>query len=480
MIEPLESRIAPAAILSFTDSVGDMVTVKASKGTNAQLATAVSITAGNINSITLLNSIYEGSDFSIGVKIPAGGHGSGHITVPTINAAGTDLGVVSINGDVGGGSIGSGNGNAVKSFSALSIGTSNSSLNALTFDGVVPTFSITGDVGFLGALNFDGTAPGNLVGKATIGGNIVGGGTAGGGVILIESSAGSIVVKGAVEGGTVSPAGAIEIVGGTSPTNVSVGSLIGSSGNDSGSIRAVGPLGTVTIAKTISAGTGTLSGSIVSEGNISSVTVGQSVVGNLAFVSEIAAGANVVSGALTSSGSLNALTVKGSVGVGGLYKIEANNNIGKVGVAGDVVGTLIGSGGNTTSVKIGGDLLISTITAHGTGSGLGLGSVSVGGAVHSAVIESGQIVVTGQTVDTNATIGKVAIALQANGVTIEGGTPIGISSEISSVTIGGPALNVDVLSNDIVKIMVEGLLAPLTPGANNDNSTFGGVAYDEI
>jgi hypothetical protein len=55
-----------------------------------------------------------------------------------------------------------------------------------------------------------------------------------------------------------------------------------------------------------------------------------------------------------------------------------------------------------------------------------------------------------------------------------------VSSEIEFVTIGGPAVGVDGLSNYIAKLVVEGVTAPLTAGANNDDSTFGGVSFDEI
>src|SRR5262249_27596031 len=41
VIEPLEARIAPAAVFTFTDVDGDLVTVKTSKGTNDQLAALI-------------------------------------------------------------------------------------------------------------------------------------------------------------------------------------------------------------------------------------------------------------------------------------------------------------------------------------------------------------------------------------------------------------------------------------------------------
>lgn len=42
IIEGLETRIAPAAIFTFTDADGDLVTVETSKGTNTELNAAIS------------------------------------------------------------------------------------------------------------------------------------------------------------------------------------------------------------------------------------------------------------------------------------------------------------------------------------------------------------------------------------------------------------------------------------------------------
>jgi hypothetical protein len=486
MIEPLESRIAPAAILTFTDSDGDAITVKASKGTDTQLATAVARDGlGNITAITLSNSIYEGSDFSIAAKIPHGGHGDGHIAVPVINAAGTDLGVVSIDGDVGSGAIGSNTAGtpAVKSFTAESIGVSNSSLAPLNFHGVVPSFTVKGDVGSFGALTFTAAGVvGNILGKATVDGNLDGGSAANGGLILVSGSADSIVVKGALLGGSAADTGAIEIVGGNTPTKVTVGSLLGGSGISSGSVRADGPLGAVTVTKNIVAGTNTLSGSIVSQTNIISVTVGQSILGNSSLDGEIAAGANVNSGTLDNSGNLGKVTVKGSIAGTGdaLYSILADNALTSVSVAGDAFGASIESGGNLGTVTVGGNFINSQIYAHGTGSGLGIGSVAVHGLASNLFISSGHVVVSSQTQDINATIGSIVIAQEAVGVIIEAGSNTGISSQLNSVTIGGPAVDTGIFSNDLVKLTVAGAAAPLTPGANNDKSSFGGVSYDEI
>jgi len=487
MIESLESRIAPAAILAFTDSDGDAITVKASKGTNAQLATAVARDGmGNITVVTLSSAIYEGSNFSITATTPHGSHGDGHIAVPIFNASGTDLGVVSIDGDVGSGAIGSNTAGtpAVKSFTALSLGITNSSLAPLVLDGVVPLFALKSDIGPSGGLIFGGSTPvGNLVGKIVIGGNIVGSGASSGGDMVIGGGVGSIAVKGIVLGGSANDTGSIVIGTGTgaTPTRISVGSLIGNSGEFSGSIRATGPLGAVTVTGNIVAGTNTLSGSIISEKNISSITVGQSISDNSSADGEIAAGADISSGVLGGSDNLGKLTIKGSIAgeENSQYQIVASNDISSISIKGDADGATISSGGNIGAVIVGGSLLETEISAHGTGVGLALGSVVIHGSVRSADFFTGKAAISTQSVDTNATMGKISIAGDALGITIESGTAAGPTSRVASVTFAGPVFDVGIFSSDIVKLTVDGAAAPLTPGANNDNNAFGGVTYNE-
>ena len=73
-IEALEARIAPAAIFTFNDVDGDAVTVKTSKGTNAELAAVITTTtpAGSVmggkslDKINLgMNTVFDGTDISV-------------------------------------------------------------------------------------------------------------------------------------------------------------------------------------------------------------------------------------------------------------------------------------------------------------------------------------------------------------------------------------------------------------------------------
>jgi hypothetical protein len=78
MIEPLENRIAPAAILTFFEADGDKITVKTTKGNNADLATACGINKGDtgITNITvnfLINPTVAAEFANTNITITAAG-----------------------------------------------------------------------------------------------------------------------------------------------------------------------------------------------------------------------------------------------------------------------------------------------------------------------------------------------------------------------------------------------------------------------
>jgi hypothetical protein len=101
MIEPLESRIAPAAIVSFTETDGDKITVQTSKGTQAQLEDALNITKGatGIDGFTLdliespaLASAFAGTSVTINaVKTGAGDGLAGHVKINASKGGADDI-----------------------------------------------------------------------------------------------------------------------------------------------------------------------------------------------------------------------------------------------------------------------------------------------------------------------------------------------------------------------------------------------------
>ena len=97
-IEPLESRIAPAAI-TFTEFDGDIVRVLVSKGTAAQITAAAKIGGGFLQELDLAaNPAFADANVTISV---IGGAGNGLADVGFIKAGGLDLGSVKVVGDLG-------------------------------------------------------------------------------------------------------------------------------------------------------------------------------------------------------------------------------------------------------------------------------------------------------------------------------------------------------------------------------------------
>src|SRR5690348_8570534 len=142
-IEPLEPRIAPAAVVMVTDVDGDLVAVKTSKGTVDQLK-AVLKTSGagftgtireiDFSTAPLVGGInpFAGTDLTITV-VKQGQNGDKRVNVGYIDASSTDgagndgaaivLGNVKIGGDLGQIDVGGGgNGTVLKSLTVQSLG----------------------------------------------------------------------------------------------------------------------------------------------------------------------------------------------------------------------------------------------------------------------------------------------------------------------------------------------------------------------
>src|SRR4051812_28831158 len=101
-IEPLESRIAPASVLLFTDGDGDSVKVTSTVGDlNAPgVATLNDFYAGKmLTLLDLRDASFQGASIKTIVTKAPGGDGVVHIG--RIDATGRDLGSVTIKGDLG-------------------------------------------------------------------------------------------------------------------------------------------------------------------------------------------------------------------------------------------------------------------------------------------------------------------------------------------------------------------------------------------
>ena len=262
MVEALEARIAPAAVVTFTDVDGDIVKVSSSKGSTADLMSATHVTSGQLTLLDLSSATW-GSEFSgasVSVKISALGaaKGDGVVNVGYIDATGIDLGSLTVNGDVGKIEIG-GPGNkpaakSIKVFSLGKLGTGTGAPDLLSnLDSSCGSLSIQGDVvgalfnveGKLGTLfvggsiegqssNSSGCITANGFNTAKIGGSILGGTEAETGALSLGNG-GSITIGGSIVGGSHG------MSGGLAAGNVGVvkvgGSVIGGSGTETGYLQ---------------------------------------------------------------------------------------------------------------------------------------------------------------------------------------------------------------------------------------------------
>jgi hypothetical protein len=462
-IEPLEIRIAPATLVNpqtvtYTDVDGDDVTVKTTKGTFVLGANILFIDADpgpdvreQLQLIDMQNSMtFAGASITITAKRSLANGGDGLVNVGFIDASGTDLGAVTVDGDLGRIEAGDTNGATaglrsltVQSLGAFGILTQAN--NGTTFSsvvGAIGTLTVKSDV-FAASVTVDGGASSadGKIGKLTIGGSLVGGGALTG-FIFAEGDIGPMKVGGDILGGGDGLFGGTGSIGsGGKIASVTVGgSLIGSPFNGSGQISSVGDMGPVKVGGSLRGGGGIGSGKILSGATLGTVTIGGSVLG----------GAGDGSGSIVGhAGKNGAMKIGGHIiGGGGIFSGAVRGDGGEIAsvtVGGSVLGGAgMGSGSifGTVSigkVTVGGSLVAGTApTALNSGAirvdGGGLGFVTIGGDVIGGTIDSGRIAATG------------ALA----GVKVAGSLVGGIGGGNSGVISSGGTMGFVTIGHDIV------------------------------
>ncbi len=331
-IEPLETRIAPAGLVTLIDVDGDIITVATSLGTSALLTsaiakTALGVTGGErIDLITLTDPIFDGTSLSVTAR-PGPLGGDGLVNVTAIDATGQNITTIKVAGDVQDIDAGKGvgglkiqsidvfstSGTSVWNIKAdlgvlnvrtnlagaeihldfatyhlglLSIGQSligGAGLRTGHVDvaGTITTVKIGRDiVGGGGAKS--GYIEAAAIGTATIGGSIRGGNGAGtdSGEIVVTGSLGSLKLGGSIFGGAAADSGAVR-AGSIGVVNIA-GSIIGGGAANTGSLKSSGAFGAVTILGNIQGGTAADSGQILGAGKLGSLLIGQSVLGGQA------------------------------------------------------------------------------------------------------------------------------------------------------------------------------------------------------
>jgi hypothetical protein len=415
-IEPLESRIAPAAVFVFTDVDGDHVTisVSGSHATNADLAGAVNLSNAakaavgfghELQQLTL-GTVFAGGKVSITAKpstdLTAGTatptvQGDGFTNVGLIDASTIDLSAVSVAGDLG----------------RILVGdtvTTTKGLGSL----------VVQSIGKYGTSTQLGTSP-NLISR-------------------FENGVGSITVRGDVNGAFLHATATGTATTAKIGTVVIKGSLIGGDATDTGEIAAADGIGSVTIAGSIIGGAGMQSGRIGTSADPVSQSPGGSI-GKIYVGGDLVGGSNSASGIIDTGTTIGAVTIKGDIIGGSKFQagvISADLGIASATVLGSIIGGTFGetggieSQGNLGTIKIAGDLRGSDFSSASslkhTGFVFALGSitggVSVGGSLISG-LESG-----GGTLSFSGSIqaGKAIASVTVGGaVTGSAATPVVIS-----------------------------------------------------
>ena len=506
-LEPLEGRIAPAVLLNpatliYKDLDGDIVTVKFSKPLFSQAGGTLDVAradvvfkfnTGNVSSgpfdpasapaqqlqlmdltkvnASLSNSAVNGAAAKItsapgsltvnGVSTP----GDGFVDIGYLKANGLSLGLVTVDGDLG--QIDAGKSNAaiglaglkVKSMGVRGLATqaAGGSLESNIL-GRLGSLTVTDDIQeasirVVNGSNFNTSSLGRI-GSITIGGSLIGRDaveTASDNTGLIESANDIGVVK----------------IG----TNLSDG-IFGGGGKNSGSIRALGKITSVTVAGNLSADQGAGSGSVQASGAIGATVVKGSILGGsgvgsgtiqASALAGVTIGNDLVAGTATNTGTVTSLGAIGAVKIGGDI---AGNTVGAGTSSGGILATgkitsvnltgmLIGGGGIQTGF-IQSDADLGALILHGIqgGTAQNAGSIFAGGKIASLLVTQN---VTGGSASGAGSVfsGSDALlpgdigAVKIGGQLVGGaGTSSGVISsggKIASLTIG-PSAAVDQIS----------------------------------
>lgn len=499
-LEPLESRIAPAA-LTFSDVDGDLVTITTTKGTVTDLAGAVLLSpfAGLGQQLMKLDltlaaaGTFTGANVSIVAKrfdadLDGDPDGDGLVNAGFINAAGIDLGTVLVDGDLGALDAGdSANAaSACKGLSVFSLGRFGTSTGApdlqSDFDGKLDKLTVKSDVKEALVNVTDSVGANGTIGSVAVGGSLVGGAAPGSGSIVARDSLGLVKIGHDVQGGTGPNTGFISTDGTLAGVTLG-GSLLGSVGNNSGEIRSNGDLGLVKIMRDVKGGTGIQAGFIASNGKLAGVSIGGSLLGGsntdtgrinsggdlgpVKIGRDIEGGSGPDSGSIHSvSGKVGAVTVGGSVlggdgggsgiifsgGDMGLVKIRGDLRGGEGGIPGlSLPSGIIFSSAKLAGASIGGSLVGGSAAQSGRISSTGdMGPVKIGGDAIADGVDTAQVVTAGTlagitvggSIDGGRISGSGAMGAVKIGGDLRGGdreATGGISSgaDLASVTIGG-------------------------------------------
>lgn len=481
----LEERLPLAGLFAYTDIDGDLVTLKSSKGGDAELAAAVTLsagTSGQLQSVNLAtNPIFAGTNLTLTVK-KAGG-GDGLAAVGHIDATNVDLGKISIQGDVG--RIVAGDTTptttGVVSLTVMSLGrygtTTGAPNLASTIRGDLKALVVKGDVQQARV-----TMIGGGIGKLTIGGSLVGGAADDSGRISSDTIGAikvgiSIVGAGGMRSASISSADVI--------ASVTVGnSILGGDGEASGLVYAKNVIGSLKVARDILGGNGIKSGGVA----IESLNPNTAGIGNVTIGGSIGGGDGKDSGAIYGVGGTGAPSVRigGDLrgGVGDQSGIVLTRTTKTISLGGSLLGGsglfsgVMGSLGSMGTASVQGSIVGGSGGASGS-----LMQMSAGGRIRAVVVSgsltggSGEL--SGKISNETGTTDRVMIRGSITGGSgnfgsgIIFGEKLGLVSVGGNVTGGAGSRSGSIAANVLKRVVIKG---SLTGGAGETSSCLLGVA----
>jgi hypothetical protein len=451
-IELLEPRIAPAAVVTFTDVDGDAVTIKVSKGSQEQVENALHFTPMGAGSrLDLIDFapnpiVFKGASVTITAEVAGGG--DGFVQVGRINAAKDGnpwigLGKVIVDGDLG--EIDAQayvrSGMSLVSLTARSLGGSGFNLPASGGDGNsglgnVGSIILSEDLG--GSLNVFNVKQLTIKGMldTTLGGSAGRIGAEGIGKLLVNNvAAGSVFCSGRIGTATL-------------------GDLTGGTGDFSGYVQAVGGFNSVLVNGSITGGSGRQSGQIAA-GNLLAYVDGTDTSPSYGAVGKVVVTGSIIGGAGLASGRLDLLGKTGTVSIAGTLQGGSADLAGGISLGGPpsgskpfsigslAIGSVIGGTGDFTAVFPDGFVEYSQVYVEGNlkslrvtdsitlGMGIASGRVFVSGALGAATVKnfSGGSLIAG-------TIGKMHVSGDVAG-TADDPALIAAQTQIKAIQIDG-------------------------------------------
>ncbi len=434
--EALESRIAPASVIptissdghkaTWTDVDGDAVTLLITKGTLDETNIDLEGAGGGavLQGLFLTDVDFKGTSITITAKPDKIAGGDAAVNVGYINAAGNSLGAVKIVGDLSRIDAGIVAPTATTPLAIVSLTVNSMGLYGdSNLDAPAPLVSEI--VGKVGAVTVKGAVEGVLfnvtggtlgsIASVKIGGSLIGTSGADTGRIVTTGNIGSVIVGQNITGGDGQHSGSIEV---------------------GGIVRVDGMLGIATVLGNLSGGTQQNSGVISAGGGAGTITIGGSILGG-------SAGADA--GAVLIGGNVVALSVKGDIIGGGAQRsgyVEVTGNTGKLAISGFLIGGSVPDSGVVAlghdATNVVGSFTLGRDLIGGTGEDSGVVQMDAiaklavfkGGIIGGNGEDSGKVLFNG-----GATV--ATIAGQVQGGRGSGSGTVSGGAAISALTISG-------------------------------------------